>query len=57
MDRGACRDLITVRDAGLGMGLAISRSIVKRHGVRLWTAAKTPDGAVLQFTLPTGRAA
>ena len=42
---------------GLGMGLAISRSIVESHGGRRWATANTPHGAVFRFTLPIGRAA
>ena len=39
---------------GLGLGLAISRSIIKAHGGRLWATANVPHGAVLQFTVPMG---
>jgi PAS domain S-box-containing protein len=45
----------TTKPGGLGMGLAISRSIVESHGGRLWATANVPHGAVFQFTLPTGR--
>jgi PAS domain S-box-containing protein len=45
----------TTKPHGLGMGLAISRSIVAAHGGRLWATANTPHGAVFQFTLPMGR--
>jgi C4-dicarboxylate-specific signal transduction histidine kinase len=41
----------TTKAGGLGLGLAISRSIVEAHGGRLW-AEPTPDGAVFAFTLP-----
>ncbi|HZC35987.1 MAG TPA: ATP-binding protein, partial [Chthoniobacterales bacterium] len=42
----------TTKPQGLGMGLAISRSIIEAHGGRLWAKPNTPRGAALQFTLP-----
>ena len=42
----------TTKPQGLGMGLAISRSIIEAHGGRLWAKANAPRGAVFQFTLP-----
>ena len=38
---------------GMGMGLAISRTIIESHGGRLWATSNSPKGAVFQFTLPT----
>jgi C4-dicarboxylate-specific signal transduction histidine kinase len=42
----------TTKPHGLGMGLAISRSIIEAHGGRLRAKANTPRGAVFQFALP-----
>ena len=42
----------TTKQEGLGMGLAICRSIVESHGGRLWTRNDETCGAIIAFTLP-----
>ncbi len=42
----------TTRRDGLGLGLAISRTIIEAHGGRLWTTPNPPRGAVFRFAIP-----
>jgi C4-dicarboxylate-specific signal transduction histidine kinase len=42
----------TTKLHGMGMGLAICRSIIDAHNGRLWASLNQPRGAVFQFTLP-----
>jgi PAS domain S-box-containing protein len=44
----------TTKPDGIGMGLAICRSIIEAHDGRMWVSSAAPRGAVFQFSLPCG---
>jgi len=43
----------TTKPDGMGIGLAVSRTIIESHGGRLRAFPRLPKGAVFQFQLPT----
>jgi signal transduction histidine kinase len=43
----------TTKPSGMGMGLSISRSIIRAHGGRMWVSPNADHGAAFQFTVPT----
>jgi PAS domain S-box-containing protein len=42
----------TTKPGGIGMGLAICRSIIEAHGGRIWAVSNVNHGADFHFTLP-----
>jgi hypothetical protein len=44
----------TTKSNGMGMGLAICRSIVEAHGGRMWGRRAKPCGSIFSFSLPAG---
>lgn len=45
----------STKSQGLGMGLALCRSIVESHGGRIWATNNPDQGATMQFILPMAR--
>jgi two-component system sensor kinase FixL len=45
----------TSKSSGLGMGLAISRTIIESHGGQLWAQSDGHSGTVFRFRLPVSR--
>ena len=45
----------TSKDNGLGMGLAISQSIIESHGGRIWATSNIEGGATFHISLPVAK--
>jgi len=45
--------MFTTKEHGIGMGLSICRTIIERHGGRIWASPGDSGGALFQFELPT----
>jgi len=46
----------TTKPDGMGIGLAVSRTIIESHGGQLLASPRIPKGAAFQFRLPTNDA-
>jgi signal transduction histidine kinase len=49
---GVFDPFFTTKEAGMGMGLPISRTIVEAHGGRIWAENNPTKGATFRFTIP-----
>jgi signal transduction histidine kinase len=50
-----CEPFFTTKKSGMGMGLAVSRAIIKAHGGRIWAVNNPDRGATFYFNLPLVR--
>src|SRR5262249_48234125 len=46
----------TTKSGGMGIGLFVSRSIIERHGGRLWAQPADGPGATFSFSIPIAMA-
>ena len=49
------KPMFTTKATGMGMGLAICRSIIEGHGGRIWISHGIEKGSTFHFTLPMQR--
>jgi PAS domain S-box-containing protein len=47
--------LFTTKAGGIGMGLAICKSLIESHGGRIWATPNAEGGTTFRFTLPSLR--
>jgi two-component system sensor kinase FixL len=47
---------VTSKEAGMGIGLSICRTIIESHGGRIWFEPAAEGGTIFQFTLPRAEA-
>jgi signal transduction histidine kinase len=47
----------TTKEGGMGMGLAISQTIVENHDGRIWAESESGQGATFYVSLPLAEAA
>ena len=43
---------VTSKPTGMGMGLSVSRTIVRAHGGKIWAENDAEGGAVFRIVLP-----
>jgi PAS domain S-box-containing protein len=43
----------TTKAGGMGIGLSVSRSIIERHGGKIWAAPNDGPGATFRFSIPS----
>lgn len=51
---GIFEAFVSTKSEGMGLGLAICRMIIERHGGRLFASSDGTNGALFQFVLPVG---
>lgn len=56
LKQGLFNPFVSTRKQGLGIGLSLCRSVVDRHGGRVWYEEKAGPGATFCFSLPVHRA-
>jgi signal transduction histidine kinase len=45
---------LTRRHGGMGLGLAVAKSMVELHGGRIWAESHEERGSTVTFLLPAG---
>lgn len=46
---------VTTKEGGIGLGLPLSKAIIREHGGEIWAISPHNQGAIFQFTIPVVR--
>ena len=55
MQKRLFEHFVTTKEGGVGLGLPLSRAIIREHGGDIWAISPHNHGAIFQFTIPVSR--
>lgn len=55
MQKRLFEHFVTTKEGGVGLGLPLSKAIIREHGGEIWAISPHNHGAIFQFTIPVSR--
>lgn len=55
MQKRLFEHFVTTKEGGVGLGLPLSKAIIREHGGEIWAISPHNQGAIFQFTIPVAR--